>query len=280
MNFGSIIIWAILILVLVILVRKFLSKYKSLNYGAVTFIIGGVKSGKTGLSVYLWAKEYKKIKRQIKFKNFFRKLFKKPLLEEPLPYSNMPVNMPYVQVTDDLLLRKKRFRFKSPALFDEVSLMVDSMTWKDSELNEHLLNFNKLFGHETHGGHLFVNTQSMKDLHYSFERVASQYYYIHHISWAFPFFAIVYLLEVRYSVDGTVTFAQTKDTDELLKKVIVPKYYFKKYDPYCYSIMTDDLECEETLVKPETLKLKEPLSFKRASEQAKLKKVEKEVDKK
>ena len=90
-----------------------LSKFKVPKIGALALVTGGVKCGKSTMSVAIVRKEYKARRRSVKIKNFFRKLFNKPLLEMPLVYSNVPLAMPYVPLTDDLLLRKKRFVYGS-----------------------------------------------------------------------------------------------------------------------------------------------------------------------
>lgn len=262
MSFGTILVFGILIAVAIFFINKFLKRFKSCAIGSISLVDGGVKTGKTALSIYLAVREYKRAKRSVKFSNFWRKLFNKPLLEEPLLYSNIPLTIPYVPLTDDLLTRKKRFRYRSSILIDDASLVADSMLFKDKDLNEKLLYFNKLIGHETHSGHLIYNTQSLSDLHFSVKRCLSGYFYIHHLNTSCPFFAIAYVIECRYSEDSSVSFNQNVDTSELLKRVIFPKSIFKKYDPYCYSVLTDDLPIEDNVIKKaKTLKCNNIVSF-------------------
>ena len=77
-------IYFILVCVALFFVRKFLNRFKVPKIGSLCLISGGVKCGKSTLSVAIVRSEYKKRTRRIKFKNFFRKLFKKSLLEMPL----------------------------------------------------------------------------------------------------------------------------------------------------------------------------------------------------
>ena len=67
-----------------------------------------------------------------------------PLQPEPLLYSNIPLSCPYVPLTKELLLRKKRFVYGSTVLISEASLVADSQLIKDKVINERLLKFFKL----------------------------------------------------------------------------------------------------------------------------------------
>ena len=125
------------------LFRWIMSKFKVPKIGAMALVSGGVKCGKSTLSVAIVMSELKKRVRRVKFKNFFRKMFGKPLQELPLLYSNIPLGIPYVELTDDLLLRKTRFVYGSVIYCCEASLVADSQLFKDMELND-VLNLNNL----------------------------------------------------------------------------------------------------------------------------------------
>lgn len=262
MSFGGILVLAILVFVAIFFIRKFLTRFKTCAISSVALVDGGVKTFKTGFTIFLGVREYKRAVRSVKFANFWRKIFNKKLEELPLLYSNIPLSIPYVPVTQEILLGKVRVRRRSVLILDDASLVADSMLFKDKDLNEKLLYFNKLIGHETHSGHLIYNTQSLSDLHFSVKRCLSEYFYIHHLNTSWPFFAIAYVIECRYSEDSSVSFNQNVDTSELLKRVIFPKSIFKKYDPYCYSVLTDDLPIEDNVTKKaKTLKCNNIVSF-------------------
>lgn len=249
MSFGSFLVFAILIFVVLFFIRRFLRRFKVCSISSVALVDGGVKTFKTGFTIYLGVKEYKRALRHVKFMNFWRNIFNKPLEELPLLYSNIPLTIPHVRVTKDILLGKQRVRRKSVLILDDASLVADSMLFKDKDLNDRLLYFNKLWGHMSQGGHLIYNTQSLSDMHYSVKRCISEYFYIHHTNWNWPFFIIAYVLECRYSEDGSVTFAQNGDISDNLKKVLIPKRYAKYYDKYCYSILTDSLPVADKVEK-------------------------------
>ena len=267
LKFMKYVVYFILIAVALFFVKKFLNQFKIPKTGSLTLVNGGVKAGKSTFSVALARREYKARVRSTKFRNFFRKLFKKPLVELPLLYSNVPLACPYVPLTDDLLLRKKRFVYGSVIYCQEASLVADSQLIKDMDVNERLLLFNKLIGHETQGGCLIYDTQCISDLHYSIKRCLSNYFYIHHLVKWIPFFLIAYVEENRYSDDNSIIGVQDKDIEEKLKKVIIPKRTWKYFDCYCYSVLTDDLPVEKTIVKnnlqTQDLKANEIISFRK-----------------
>lgn len=169
----------IILIILVIFGIRIYKNYKIPKIGCMTLVTGGVKTGKSTLSVHMAIKRYKKSKRYVRFVNIFRKIFNKSPLEEPLLYSNIPLSVPYVKLTQGLVLRKYRFRYGSVVYVNEASLFADSQMVKDLDLNERLLMFNKLIGHELLGGYIIYDTQSICDVHYSIKRCMSNYFYIH-----------------------------------------------------------------------------------------------------
>lgn len=246
-------------------VFKVLKKFKVAKIGSLCLVNGGVKCGKSTLSVSIALSEYKRRVRYVKISNFFRKIFHKSLLELPLLYSNVPLAMPYSPLTDELLLRKKRFVYGSVIYCQEASLVADSQLIRDMDINQRLLLFNKLIGHETKGGVLIYDTQCVNDLHYSIKRCLSNYFYIHHLTKWIPFFLVAYVEENRYSDDNSVVNVQDKDVEEKLKRIIIPKRTWKYFDCYCYSVLTDNLDVEDRIIKnnlqTQDLKARQILSF-------------------
>lgn len=257
---GNFLFFIILLGVSLFFLNKVLSKFKTPKIGAVSLITGGVKTGKTTFAVNLAIKNYKRNVQSVKIRNFFAKLLRKK--QEPLPllYSNIPLSVPYVPVTRELLQRKVRPVYKSVVLLSEASLVADSQLFKDPVLNEELMLFVKLFGHESHSGSLILDTQSVCDLHYSFKRCLSEYFYIHHLG-KYLFFNVAYVRECRYSEDGTVISIDTGDSEENLKKVLISRKVWKYFDAYCYSAMTDDLPESKNIKIAKTLKIKKIPSF-------------------
>jgi hypothetical protein len=254
--------------------KFFLSKFKFAKVGSLALVTGGVKCGKSTTSVAIVRREYKARLRSVKFKNFFRKLFNRQLIDLPLVYSNVPLAMPYVPLTEDLLLRKKRFVYGSVIYVQEASLVADSQLIRDMDINERLMLFNKLIGHSTKGGCLIYDTQCIGDVHYSVKRCVSNYFYIHHLVKWISFILIAKVQECRYSDDGSTISVNTKDVEETLKSVILSKRNWKYFDCYCYSVLTDDLPVENRVVynniKTINLKANNILSFRKLKKEGKL----------
>ena len=173
--------------------------------------------------------------------------------EKPLFYSNVPVKIEgYVPITFDLLERTKRFRYGSVVYLCEASLVADSQYIREQLVNERLLLLCKLIAHETRGGYLFVDTQSILDLHFSFKRTLSSYFYIHHTT-KIPFFCLSWVRELKFSEDNSVVNTFQEDVEKSLQLVIIPKKVWKMFDCYCYSALTDHLEVVDQVVSIEEL---------------------------
>lgn len=269
-------IWIILIIAIGLFAFA-MWKLKILNCGNVVLVTGGVKTGKTTLSVRMVYKLWKKQVRKYKFYNYVVRWFKKDKSKKELPlvYSNVPLSIPFVPLTEDLLYRRKRFVYGSVIYACEASLIAGAMDFKDDDLNEILPLFVKLIGHETRGGYLIFDTQAVLDLHYGIKRNLSSYYYIHHKT-SIPFFLILAVRELVFMDNTSNDF--NEDVEETLKTVIVPKRTWKLFDCYCYSAFTDDLPVERNVIKVKDLKAREILTFKKNKKYYSVPKVENDTE--
>lgn len=242
-----------IIIVAIIIAGLILMGYlKRLRYGNLTLITGGVKTGKTQLSVCLVYKTYKKQLR--KWRKACRKAKRKyqAFPEKPLIYSNMPLGkygMEYCPLTLELIMGKKRFAYGSVIYYNEASLIAGSKDIKDEDLNDFLLKFFKLCAHFTKGGYVILDTQSPQDVHYTIKRSLSTYYDINkRIS--LPFVSLIWLRENKL-VDGENTVAidtQIDPQDKVLEggkkwyfRPILNKWW-KYYDQYAYCSLVEHLE--------------------------------------
>lgn len=243
-----------------------LRKFKVPKLAAISMFTGGVKTGKSAVSLYFAIKTYKRCRRAWRFRCFIAKFFRKEKPEEPLFYSNIPLRyIKYCPLTKEHLLRKVRFNFGSVVFIDEAALVADSRLaiHKDLKINNDLLLFFKLFGHETHGGTMIINSQAITDMHVSLRRCCCSYFYIHHLG-SLPFIRIPCLREERFSEDGAVLNSYDNDVEDSLKKVLMSSRIFKKYDCYCYSFFTDDLPVNNIEMfngKNDSLKAEKIISF-------------------
>lgn len=266
----------IALVICAILIFVYIKYFKKLRCGNMLCITGAVKTGKSLLSVrqatqlvksqrmkaWLWNNVFRYV--LYPFYAFKTKGKLKDKVPRPLLYSNIPLGVPYVPVTEKLLRREEKPVQGSVCYICEASLVADSMSYKDPMLNEELLLFNKLWGHASKGGYLIYDTQSICDNHYAVKRCLNSYFYIHH-NLKLPFFMVLFIREERFSEDGAAINTYNEDVEETLKIHVVPKKVFKYYDRYCYSSFTDHLPCAsaaDQIVKPETMKAEKIVSFK------------------
>lgn len=270
--------WILILILAILLLIGWCRIRKIPKIGTLTFINGGVKTGKSALSVYFALRCIKRNRLKWHIKCFLIRLFKflrfkkfkdKQLPEKPCLYSNIPIGQyPYVPLTEDLIVRKKRFAYGSVIYLDENSLVADSMEFDDKTINERLQLFVKLIGHELQaGGTCITNSQAVRDMHFSFKRCITNYYYIHH-DWKFiPFFVFLWVREERYGENGNVTNVYEDDLEHSgLRCIIMPKKVWKQYDRFAFSYLTDKLPIENTeiyLPKGSSLKANRLVSFKK-----------------
>lgn len=247
----------ILLIVTVIVAIFVASRVKRLRYGNLTLITGGVKTGKTQLSVCLAVKQYK---RQLaKWRKACRRARRRfePMPEKPLLYSNMPIGRrgdSYAPLTIDLVTLRKRFVPGSVVYYNEASLIAGSKDIKDEELNDHLLKFFKLCAHFTMG-YVFLDTQSPHDCHYTIKRSLSTYFTIYR-RLTLPFVSLLWLREnMLVDGDNTVAIEAQYDPQDSVLEGGKPMYFrvirnkwWKYYDQYAYFSLVEHLPVENGTV--------------------------------
>ena len=249
------------ILVVIVIIKN---KIKQPKLGNMVMVNGAVKAGKTTMAVYLARKIYRQHRFRWRVRCFFCKLFRQPTPEMPLLYSNIPLKIDgYTPLTKDLLLRKTRFAYKSVIYVCESSLVADSMLYSDQDINDNLLLLNKLIAHETHGGYIIYDTQSILDNHFAVKRCIGTYLYVHHTIKFLPFFLLSYVREMAFMGENSTSNISQEDFETGLKLVIIPKKVWKAFDCYCYSSLTDDNPVQGEPIKPDTLKVKEVLTLRK-----------------
>ena len=247
----------ILAIVLYFIYRK---NFKVLKVPSVCLITGGVKTGKSLLSVQLSIKDYRARHRKWWI---LTKIFKKNI-EEPLYYTNVKISFgsikrrfrlvkpkPHrldkniVQIKLSHFMREFRFNYKSVIYIQESSLMADSMDFNNLDRNVELSLFNKLIAHETRGGAVYYDTQSPLDNHYSMKRVCSTYFFIQK-NLNLLLFHVLWIREMINTENGVNNF--TDDVDTSTRKVLIPFWYHHKYDRYEFSYLTDCLDKDNETV--------------------------------
>ena len=240
-NIVYILLLIALVIFLYIVYRK---NFKSLRTSSVALVTGGVKTGKSLCTTYLAQKDYRS--RWLKWW-ILTHIFKKKI-EEPLFYTNCyqsfgfiwrKLNKNVVFIALNQLMRDYRFNYKSVIYIQEASLLADNMDYNNVIRNIELSLFNKLIAHETRGGAIYYDTQSVLDVHYSIKRVCSTYWFIQK-SINLWLFRVLYVREMINQENGTNNFVD--DVDTTTRKVLIFRWWYKHYDRYEYSYLTDDLE--------------------------------------
>ena len=231
------IFWLFLIIGLIIFIFIFI-KTKMIKVPNVFLITGAVKTGKSLASIPIVKRKY----RSAKIKYFIKKYIFFKDVEKPMLFSNIHLRkIKYNLLSLDVIKRTKRVPYGSICFIDEASLLADSMSYKNEKLNEEINLFLKLFGHETRGGYLIMNTQSISDLHYGIKRCINSYLWIHSRI-KLPFITILKVRELIYSDDSTTSInVASRDVEDDLKLMFVLNRNYKYYDAFCYSIFTDNL---------------------------------------
>lgn len=248
--------WLLIVLLFIVFIFCLAKNQKKIHDGCINMFCGAPKTGKDWLCIWKGVCKYN----VVKLKYYIKKYIFMKDIEKPLLYCNIPLTLAHVPVDNDLLLRKKRYRFGSVVILVELSLVADSMCYNDYTINEQLQLLYKLFGHETHGGYLYANTQNPADNHFSVKRNMDRYIFIYRtIKWI-PFIGIFKVREMAYSEDNQSAMnVFNEDIEETMKWLVVPKKVWKWYDYCCYSCFTDNLPvADNVLPKDKKRYLKQP----------------------
>lgn len=254
------IMFLVFLFLVCLVVFWFTRKRKSLNLPDVTLVSGGVKTGKSTLAFTLALRAFRRAVFRVRLLNLFRKKSDRQPL--PLLYSNIPLGVPHVRLTDDVLYMRSKVIPKSVVYIDEASLLCDSMDFKNTEKNESVKLFFKLWGHISHGGKLFMSTHTPKDVHYNVKRSLANYLFIvKSIKWL-PFFYLCKVREMIYCTENVQNvYDDDIEQDETSYWVLCPKRNWRYFDCFCYSSLVDDLQNCDDVVVDDVLKTSEVLTF-------------------
>lgn len=255
---SGIFIAVIIALLIISLIIIYKGNFKKITIQCINLITGAPKTGKSLLCSDLAPRTYKKIHRAWWIATH---IFRKDI-EEPLFYTNVLFSFRNIKNCDisveykrkphrldknirmletDILKRQKRIAYKSVVYIQESSLTSDNQDYLDNVTNILQSLFNKLFGHESKGGVLFYDTQNVLDNHYAIKRCTSSYLWIQKSINLF-FFRVLYVREMvnAESMSGS-TNNFNEDVDFTVRKYIVWRWCYKRYDRYYFSYMTDNL---------------------------------------
>lgn len=240
-------------------------KFKKLKLNTCVFVDGAPKTGKDLLCMKIIDKEIRKARFRVNLYNFFHKKKK----DMPLIYSNIPLyhKYGYVPLTNEIIHRQERIIDKSVVFIGEYSLFADSRlglknTKEDKTINDDLLLFHKLCGHQWNGK-LITNSQCVSDCHYANKRTLSNYYYILH-SRKGLFHHFLEVVELLNNEDTTTINTNEDIQNRKTYLIMVSKKYYKMYDYRAFEKLYEGLPYAKNVVylKPNNdLKVKTLTSF-------------------
>ena len=251
---GYLVIGLLIFLGVCFIYWRFRKNFKFLKVPTICLVTGAPKTGKTLLCSTESKRTFKKNHRKWFIKCLILKLFRsKKVIEEPLYYTNCKSSVGSLKSKKphrldkcirclelSTLLRKKRYNYKSVIFITEASLVADSQFYNNQEMNIDLALWAKLVSHELRGGAVYLDTQSLLDLHYAYKRVCSNFYFIQK---NLNILGLVHVLWVREMISsdlGSNSF--TDDIDTTTRKILIPFWWHNRYDRYEFAKFTDDLE--------------------------------------
>ena len=129
---------------LVVLYFVYRKNFKLLVFNCIALITGAPKTGKDAIACKASHIAYRHHHRVWWWRKQFQKLFKKPISEEPLFYTNAITSFRSLKskkphrydknircMSLELMLREKRFAYKSVCWITEGSLFADNMFFND-----------------------------------------------------------------------------------------------------------------------------------------------------
>lgn len=244
-------VWIIIIFAVVVglvFLKKKLRKDK-VNHEVLYF--GETGSGKTLTGVKESLKRLKinrkrviKYNKSLKWKNFFRRLFKKDELfvkHLPVIYSNFPINSPYnILINRDMLLLKERLIEDSIVILDEFGSMASQFEFNDDELRVNIAEFTGKFRHYVGENALLVLIDQsperiLKEVKYSLGEI----YELQNFKKILFFYLIRKIIYINFKqIDGIIDRANISIKFGLLpfKKLYESRYlkdrvkYIEKYE--------------------------------------------------
>jgi len=164
----NLILWVVLIIIVGFIVWKLITSYKY-QYGHVVLFSGAPGKGKTLAMVKEALKTYYKNYRNVKIKNWFRKVFGIKKREEiPIIISNFPIKtrgtfrakeFSYKLKIEHILLLE-RLPMKSVIVISEYASIVDNMSWDNPLARINIDEQIRFIRQYLKGGYMFMDEQA------------------------------------------------------------------------------------------------------------------------
>ena len=223
-----------MIAVCIFVVWKILKSYRLNTYDTIVSFTGGLGSGKSFLSVDMAIKLLRRKRREVKWKNLFRKKGSK--LPRPLLYSSIPVRISKkemaVQLTDKHLTLQQKLVQNSVVFIDEIGSFCSQFDFKakNADVFDEFIRF---YRHYTKGGFIVCNDQCSENIVLQVRRRLNTVYNLMGFR---KWFGLFYTVKVRnISVSEEIKTIEEQDTEDNMTTLfgIIP--WSRRYDTHCYA---------------------------------------------
>lgn len=224
----------ILIVILGVIVWKVWKSYSMNTHDTVVAFTGGLGSGKSFLSVSTAIKLLRRKRREVKWKNLFRKKGNK--LPQPLLYSSIPVRISKkenaVILTEKHLTLQERLIPRSVIFLDEIGSFCSQFDFKAANANI-FDEFVRFYRHYTFGGYFVCNDQCSENIVLQVRRRLNTVYNLMGFR---KWFGLFYTVKVRnISVSEEIKTIEEQDAEDNMTTMFGLLPLKKRYDTYCYA---------------------------------------------
>lgn len=224
----------ILIIICAVVLWKLFRSYRLNTFDTVVAFTGGLGAGKSFMSTEIAIKLLRRKRREVKWKNAFRKKGEK--LPTPLLYSSIPVRVSgkedAVILTEKHLLLQEKLVQGSVIFVDEIGSFCSQFDYK-AKNTDVFDEFVRFYRHYTKGGYFVCNDQCSENIVLQVRRRINTVYNLMGFR---KWFGLFYTVKVRnISVSEEIKTIEEQDTEDNMSTLFGILPWFKRYDTYCYS---------------------------------------------
>ena len=249
----------ILIAIGIFILWKIFKSYSLNTFDTVVAFTGGLGSGKSFLSTEMSIKLLRRKRREVKWKNLFRKKGEK--LPRPLLYSSIPVRVSRKEnaaiLTEKHLLLQEKLVKGSVCFIDEIGSFCSQFDYKvkNADVFDEFIRF---YRHYTKNGFIVCNDQCSENIVLQVRRRLNTVYNLMGFR---KWFGLFYTVKVRnISVSEEIKTIEEQDTEDNMTTLFGLMPWFRRYDTHCYAPRYDYVPIGEdryhkTLQKLDILRL-------------------------
>ncbi|MBQ8433024.1 MAG: hypothetical protein IJX28_09095 [Clostridia bacterium] len=249
----------ICIIVLGVLLWRVFTSYRLKTFDTVVAFTGGLGSGKSFLSVDIAIKLLRKKRREVWFKNLFRKKGEK--LPLPYLYSSIPVEISKKEkaiiLTEKHLTLQEKLVPGSVCFIDEIGSFCSQFDYKAKNADV-FDEFVRFYRHYTRNGYMVCNDQCSENIVLQVRRRLNTVYNLMGFR---KWFGICYTVKVRnISVSEEIKTIEEQNTEGNMRTLFGFLPLRRRYDTHCYApryayVPEGEVQHHTTLQKLDILRL-------------------------